>query len=69
MGYLWSLTGLFLCLQGLEKILDQHMVKVWNDLYSLTDKYTDGWLSSGILICTSFSLIISIVETLTSSKI
>jgi hypothetical protein len=23
------------------------MFKVWNDLYSLTDKYTDGWLSSG----------------------
>uniref|UniRef100_A0A0A9GBX2 protein-tyrosine-phosphatase n=1 Tax=Arundo donax TaxID=35708 RepID=A0A0A9GBX2_ARUDO len=22
------------------------MAKVWNDLYSLTDKYTDGWLSS-----------------------
>ncbi|XP_062227851.1 eyes absent homolog isoform X3 [Phragmites australis] len=36
----------FLLLLGLEKILDQHMVKVWDDLYSLTDKYTDGWLSS-----------------------
>ncbi|GJN14192.1 hypothetical protein PR202_gb00983 [Eleusine coracana subsp. coracana] len=32
--------------KGLEKFLDQHMVKVWNDLYSLTDKYTDGWLLS-----------------------
>lgn len=32
--------------KGLEKILDHDMVKVWNDLYSLTDKYTDGWLSS-----------------------
>ncbi|XP_039842054.1 eyes absent homolog isoform X1 [Panicum virgatum] len=32
--------------KGLEKILDQHTVKVWNDLYSLTDNYTDGWLSS-----------------------
>jgi hypothetical protein len=45
------------------------MVKVWNDLYNLTDKYTDGWLSSGILICTSFSLIVSSVETLISSKL
>ncbi|AQK66440.1 DNA polymerase eta [Zea mays] len=32
--------------QGLEKVLDEHMVKVCNDQYSLTDKYTDGWLSS-----------------------
>ncbi|ONM02115.1 DNA polymerase eta [Zea mays] len=32
--------------QGLEKVLDGHMVKVCNDQYSLTDKYTDGWLSS-----------------------
>jgi hypothetical protein len=29
------------------------MLKVWNDLYSSTDKYTDGWLSSGIVIHTS----------------
>ncbi|PWZ28339.1 DNA polymerase eta [Zea mays] len=35
---------------GLEKVLDGHMVKVCNDQYSLTDKYTDGWLSSGILV-------------------
>ncbi|KAJ1257582.1 hypothetical protein BS78_10G007300 [Paspalum vaginatum] len=32
--------------KGLEKILDQHMLKVSNDLYSFIDKYTDGWLSS-----------------------
>lgn len=32
--------------KGLEKVLDGHMVKVCNDQYSLTDKYTDGWLSS-----------------------
>ncbi|KQK19999.1 eyes absent homolog 2 [Brachypodium distachyon] len=32
--------------KGLEKILDNRTVKVWSDLYSLTDKYTDGWLSS-----------------------
>ncbi|PWZ16050.1 Eyes absent 4 [Zea mays] len=31
---------------GLEKVLDGHMVKVCNDQYGLTDKYTDGWLSS-----------------------
>ncbi|CAL9769805.1 unnamed protein product [Musa acuminata subsp. burmannicoides] len=33
--------------QGLCKILDQQTVRLWNDLYSLTDSYTDGWLSSG----------------------
>ncbi|KAM3196627.1 hypothetical protein ACQJBY_072365 [Aegilops geniculata] len=32
--------------KGLQKILDHRMFKVWSDLYSLTDKYTDGWLSS-----------------------
>ncbi|XP_035817121.1 uncharacterized protein [Zea mays] len=32
--------------QGLEKVLYGHMVKVCNDQYSLTNKYTDGWLSS-----------------------
>ncbi|XP_010935000.1 protein phosphatase EYA [Elaeis guineensis] len=33
--------------QGLQKVLDQEMIKLWNDLYNLTDSYTDGWLSSG----------------------
>ncbi|WOL18276.1 hypothetical protein Cni_G27069 [Canna indica] len=33
--------------QGLNKVLDQEMIKIWKDLYYLTDKYTDGWLSSG----------------------
>ncbi|KAG6478290.1 hypothetical protein ZIOFF_061725 [Zingiber officinale] len=33
--------------QGLYKILDQQTVKNWNDMYDLTDSYTDGWLSSG----------------------
>ncbi|WVZ82929.1 hypothetical protein U9M48_030132 [Paspalum notatum var. saurae] len=32
--------------KGLEKILDQDMLKVSTDLYDLTDKYTDGWLTS-----------------------
>ncbi|XP_042388652.1 eyes absent homolog isoform X3 [Zingiber officinale] len=32
--------------QGLPKLLDQHLIKHWNDLYNLTDCYTDGWLSS-----------------------
>ncbi|WOL13230.1 hypothetical protein Cni_G21999 [Canna indica] len=32
--------------QGLHKVLDEHKIKLWNDLYSLTDSYTDGWLSS-----------------------
>lgn len=42
-------TGLLL-MQGLHKVLDQQMIKLWNDLYSLTDSYTGGWLSSGMLI-------------------
>lgn len=33
--------------KGLRKILDQNIVKQWDDLYMLTDSYTDGWLSSG----------------------
>ncbi|KAK6935007.1 hypothetical protein RJ641_035162 [Dillenia turbinata] len=32
--------------QGLHKILDHKMLKSWNDLYEMTDKYTDRWLSS-----------------------
>ncbi|KAJ8465896.1 hypothetical protein OPV22_028448 [Ensete ventricosum] len=33
--------------QGLNKVLGQEMIKLWNDLYNSTDSYTDGWLSSG----------------------
>ncbi|KAK6947440.1 hypothetical protein RJ641_000913 [Dillenia turbinata] len=32
--------------QGLHKVLNQGMLKSWNDLYEMTDKYTDRWLSS-----------------------
>uniref|UniRef100_A0A1D1XCV1 protein-tyrosine-phosphatase n=1 Tax=Anthurium amnicola TaxID=1678845 RepID=A0A1D1XCV1_9ARAE len=32
--------------QGLQNVLDEAMIKLWNDLYELTDSYTDGWLSS-----------------------
>ncbi|MQL93940.1 hypothetical protein Taro_026590, partial [Colocasia esculenta] len=32
--------------QGLRDVLDEGMIKLWNDLYNLTDSYTDGWLSS-----------------------
>ncbi|WOL05466.1 hypothetical protein Cni_G14195 [Canna indica] len=32
--------------QGLHKILDQQTIKLWTDLYNLTDSYSDGWLSS-----------------------
>uniref|UniRef100_A0A7N0UZR4 protein-tyrosine-phosphatase n=1 Tax=Kalanchoe fedtschenkoi TaxID=63787 RepID=A0A7N0UZR4_KALFE len=32
--------------QGLRNNVDQDMVREWNELYELTDKYTDGWLSS-----------------------
>lgn len=35
-------------MQGLNKVLDQEMIKLWNDLYNSTDNYTDGWLSSGM---------------------
>lgn len=32
--------------QGLHNILDQEMINLWEELYNLTDEYTDGWLSS-----------------------
>ncbi|XP_077244940.1 protein phosphatase EYA-like [Tasmannia lanceolata] len=32
--------------QGLHRVLDQEMVKLWDNLYNLTDSYTDRWLSS-----------------------
>ncbi|XP_078438311.1 eyes absent-like protein isoform X2 [Wolffia australiana] len=32
--------------QGLHSILDKEMIKLWDDLYNLTDRYCDGWLSS-----------------------
>ncbi|RRT82343.1 hypothetical protein B296_00018437 [Ensete ventricosum] len=35
-------------MQGLNKVLGQEMIKLWNDLYNSTDSYTDGWLSSGM---------------------
>ncbi|XP_024026518.1 eyes absent homolog 4 [Morus notabilis] len=31
---------------GLNSIFDQEMIKNWDDMYTMTDKYTDGWLSS-----------------------
>ncbi|KAI4327264.1 hypothetical protein L6164_019747 [Bauhinia variegata] len=33
-------------IQGLQNILDQETVKIWNELYDSTDEYTDKWLSS-----------------------
>ncbi|XP_057978537.1 eyes absent homolog isoform X2 [Malania oleifera] len=33
--------------QGLPGILDQESVKLLDDLYDMTDSYTDRWLSSG----------------------
>ncbi|KAF5195395.1 Eyes absent-like protein [Thalictrum thalictroides] len=33
-------------LQGLQNILDQGLIKSTDDLYDLTDNYTDRWLSS-----------------------
>ncbi|KAJ4848016.1 hypothetical protein Tsubulata_009346 [Turnera subulata] len=35
--------------QGLHNVLDQDKKKMWNELYDLTDEYTDRWLSSGIM--------------------
>ncbi|KAJ9152591.1 hypothetical protein P3X46_026145 [Hevea brasiliensis] len=32
--------------QGLPDVFDQEMKKVWDELYDLTDEYTDRWLSS-----------------------
>ncbi|KAJ6946835.1 hypothetical protein NC651_001510 [Populus alba x Populus x berolinensis] len=32
--------------QGLHNILDQEMINLWEELYNLTDEYTDRWLSS-----------------------
>ncbi|PKU60747.1 eyes absent homolog isoform X1 [Dendrobium catenatum] len=32
--------------KGLHNVLDHNMIKQWDDLYKLTDIYTDGWLSS-----------------------
>uniref|UniRef100_A0A803LU39 protein-tyrosine-phosphatase n=1 Tax=Chenopodium quinoa TaxID=63459 RepID=A0A803LU39_CHEQI len=32
--------------QGLHTILDQKKIELWNNLYEITDSYTDGWLSS-----------------------
>ncbi|XP_077237032.1 protein phosphatase EYA-like [Tasmannia lanceolata] len=32
--------------QGLHSVLDQEMIKLWDNLYNLTDTFTDRWLSS-----------------------
>ncbi|KAK7842808.1 eyes absent homolog [Quercus suber] len=32
--------------KGLHNLFDQETMKLWNELYDITDKYTDGWLSS-----------------------
>ncbi|PON57063.1 Eyes absent family [Parasponia andersonii] len=32
--------------KGLNGFFDQEMVKQWDELYNMTDKYTEGWLSS-----------------------
>lgn len=38
-----------LSFQGLHSFFDQDTMKVWDELYDITDKYTDRWLSSGML--------------------
>lgn len=37
-----------LLFQGLHSFLNQEMIKDLDELYDMTDKYTDRWLSSGI---------------------
>lgn len=32
--------------QGLNSFLNQDMIKLWDDLYALSDNFTDRWLSS-----------------------
>ncbi|CAM9001668.1 unnamed protein product [Rhodiola kirilowii] len=32
--------------QGLRNIVDRDAIREWNELYEMTDKFTDGWLSS-----------------------
>ncbi|KAA8522067.1 hypothetical protein F0562_012619 [Nyssa sinensis] len=32
--------------KGLHSLLDQDVIKLWDDLYDVTDSYTDRWLSS-----------------------
>lgn len=36
-----------LYLQGLETLLNDEQIQEWQELYELTDSYTDGWLTSG----------------------
>lgn len=38
---------LFLLLQGLAPLVDSGTMSVLDDLYEVTDGYTDRWLSSG----------------------
>ncbi|CAK9173382.1 unnamed protein product [Ilex paraguariensis] len=35
-----------LLLQGLHSVFDQEMIKFWDNLYDVTDSYTERWLSS-----------------------
>ncbi|KAH9769650.1 Eyes absent-like [Citrus sinensis] len=32
--------------EGLQNIFDKEMLRVWDELYDMTDEYTDRWLSS-----------------------
>jgi hypothetical protein len=42
-------------IQSLKNLLDEQLFNAWNDLYSVTDSFTDGWLSAG-----KFSLSLSL---------
>ncbi|XP_040987516.1 eyes absent homolog isoform X2 [Juglans microcarpa x Juglans regia] len=51
-GKMWEKHILDLCdshffyEQGLHNFFDQEAMKLWDELYDVTDKYTDRWLSS-----------------------
>lgn len=44
-----AVIRLSILFQGLQSIFDQEMLSFLDELYSMTDEYTDRWLSSGIL--------------------
>ncbi|KAH7300508.1 hypothetical protein KP509_24G065900 [Ceratopteris richardii] len=39
--------------QGLETLLNEEQLQEWQELYELTDSYTDGWLTAGRTILQS----------------
>ncbi|KAJ3690945.1 hypothetical protein LUZ61_020109 [Rhynchospora tenuis] len=48
--------------KGLQNLLDDQLLNAWNDLYNLTDSFTDGWLSSAHEVVQQASGVMSIGE-------